>query len=243
MLADNADTSIQSGAFDADLHKPATFFYELLDFIAALLPCWRDDPSRPKVTSETPLTSQLCHFLNKSSRSAKGWDILHFQVEKQDETYKNRSIDLVAEHYEPVIYVDGRRYIEYDTLLPIECKLLPTPKGIDRDEREYVFSKYHSAGGIHRFKMGYHGLKHTTAAMIGYVQEETIASWEKRIAEWINDLISAHNPDWIDQDHLRHLRTDTALGLGLYDSVHIRKSASTNIHLRHIWIEMNRNSK
>jgi len=39
----------------------------------------------------------------------------------------------------------------------------------NRDEREYVFSKFSSTGGIQRFEAGHHGSNHVLGAMTGYI--------------------------------------------------------------------------
>ena len=96
MLAHSANHQAQSGALGKNVHLKATSMHELLDFIADQLPGWRDDPDRPKKTSETDLTSQLCGYLNTAARFSSGWDILQFRIEEPDEQQKGRKIDLVA---------------------------------------------------------------------------------------------------------------------------------------------------
>jgi hypothetical protein len=171
MLANTPDTSAQSGTLSSDVQKPATFRHELLDFITAELPRWRDRVDRRDETSETILTSQLCAHLNSAARRAAGWDILQFRVEEPDEKRKGRKIDLVPSPCGAAICVEGRRHTDFDSLMPIECKRLPIPKGEDRDEREYVFSSSSSTGGIQRFKAGHHGAAHTFGAMIWLYSE------------------------------------------------------------------------
>ena len=85
---------------------------------------------------------------------APGWDVLQFRTEIRDQNEGHRRIDLAPKPSGGVIFIDGRRHTQYDALMPIECKRLPTPKDKDRDEREYVFSRFSSAGGIQRFKAG-----------------------------------------------------------------------------------------
>jgi len=45
---------------------------------------------------------------------------------------------LVAASCGAAVWIEGRCHIDFDPLLPIECKRLPTPRGKDSDEREYV---------------------------------------------------------------------------------------------------------
>ena len=37
--------------------------------------------------------------------------------------------------------------------MPIECKRLTTPVGKERDEREYLISKFSSTRGVHRSRL------------------------------------------------------------------------------------------
>jgi hypothetical protein len=166
MLANLSPISYQSGTLKKDVHLPGSSLRELLDFITDELPRWRDRPDRNPETSETILTSQLCAHLNSAARNSHGWDILQFRIEEPDEQQRGRKIDLVPAPCGAIVWIEGRGYTDFEFLLPIECKRLPTPRGQDRDEREYVFSQYTSTGGIQRFKAGHHGASHSLGAMI-----------------------------------------------------------------------------
>jgi hypothetical protein len=239
MLANFPDVSAQSGCLNKDVHLPATSRYELLDFIAAELPHWRDDPERPKYQSETALTEFLCDYLTSAARMSSGWDILQFRTEVGDEQRKGRKIDLVPKPCGVNIWIDGRRHTQYEPLLPIECKRLPTPKGKKRDEREYVFNQYASTGGIQRFKAGNHGGKHNLGAMIAYVQEGTMLLWRKNVAGWIKDLIDSGQADWSEKDLLHLEHDDQLLRLAILRSLHTRENKLPEIELRHLWVGMN----
>ncbi|WP_231471595.1 hypothetical protein [Novosphingobium sp. CECT 9465] len=39
-------------------------------------------------------------------------------------------------------------------MLPIECKRLPTPAAADRDEREYLISRFSSTVGFSALRLG-----------------------------------------------------------------------------------------
>lgn len=238
MLANNPDTPAQFGTFGKDVHMPATFGHELLDFISGELPSWRDHPDRRKETAETILTSQLCAHLNSVARHSAGWDILQFRVEEADEQHKGRKIDLVAAPCGASICIEGRRHTEFESLMPIECKRLPIPADKDRDEREYVFSRHSSTGGIQRFKAGHHGAGYKLGAMIGYVQDETTAMWDSRVAEWIRAL-AGNQLGWTLKDLLHLERRDATLRLAVFRSSHERANSLPEIELRHFWIEMN----
>ena len=223
------------GALNGEVHKPATFFRELLDFIAENLPLWRDRNDRTAETSETVLTSQLCAHLNSAARVSTGWDILQFRTEEPDERVKGRTIDLVPAPAGTVLCVEGRSYTDFDALLPVECKRLPTPHGVDRDEREYVFSKYGSRGGIQRFKAGSHGAAHAVGAMIGFVQSNTVAFWKTTIAAWIRGL-AVSVAGWSDGDLLVLEVDDATVGTGRLRSSHARTAGLAEIELCHLWI-------
>jgi len=239
MLANSLDASAHCGNLNKDVHLPATSRHELLDFIAGELPRWRDDPERPKNQSETTLTEYLCDYLTSAAHMSEGWDILQFRTEVGDEQRKGRKIDLVPKPCGTTIWIDGRRHTQYDSLLPIECKRLPTPKDKDRDEREYVFNEYASTGGIQRFKAGHHGAAHMLGAMIAYVQEETTTFWFKRVSEWIQAIIASGQSGWTAKD-LLYLENDNELaGITTFRSTHTRGGGLQEIALRHLWIRMN----
>lgn len=239
MLADSLSTHAQIGALDKDVHLQMDSLYELLDFIADELPSWRDRTELINISSETELTSKLCGYLNSAARRSGGWDFLQFRSEESDEQQKGRKIDLVASPCNATVWVEGRRCTDFDTLLPIECKRLPTPKGKDRDEREYVVSKNSSTGGIQRFKAGHHGGNHTLAAMIAYVQDQTGPTWQQRINAWINELALSANSEWSKKDLLPLVTDSRKIGLSIYRSTHTRAKGLTDIALTHLWIEMN----
>jgi hypothetical protein len=238
MLADLEQRPTDLGMLAREVHTPATFLRELLGFITDQLPRWRDRPDRKPESSETVLTSRLCAHLNSAARNSGGWDILQFRPEEPDEQTPGRKIDLVAAPLAATIWVDGRRHDDFDTLLPIECKRLPTPKGTDRDEREYVFNQFGSTGGIQRFKAGHHGAKHNLAAMIAYVQEETCPYWDARIAEWIKGLVEAKVEGWASDDTLHLDMNDTTRQLAVLSSRHTRAHELPQIELRHLWLQM-----
>lgn len=238
MLADSSDHRTQIGALRKDAHLSATSMHELIDFIADELPLWRDDPDRPQKTSETDLTFQLCNHLNTAARFSPGWDILQFGTEAPDEQKKGRKIDLVASPCGAPIWIQGRRCTQFDILLPIECKRLPTPKGTDRDEREYVINRRATTGGIQRFKAGNHGAKHTLAAMIAYVQADSPDVWYDRLSAWIKELDGSVFPGWTSKDLLRIDLADAKPNVAIYHSSHTREKDLPDIDIRHLWIEM-----
>lgn len=239
MLANSLTAHAQVGTLGKDVHLKMASLYELLNFIADELPLWRDRTGRKNLLSEDELTSQLCGYMNSAARLSTGWDFLQFKREEPDEYQKGRMIDLAVSPCGVTILVEGRRCTDSDTLLPIECKRLPTPKGKDRDEREYVISRKSSTGGIQRFKAGLHGGNHTLAAMIAYVQDETAEIWHRRVTSWIKELSATDSSEWTAKDLLHIVPDSKRAGLTIYHSTHARQKGLPDIRMRHLWLVMN----
>ena len=239
MLANSQDAPIQSGSLSRNVQLPSESRYEILEFIAGKLPRWRGDPQRPHRTSETALTENLCDYLTSAARMSPGWDILQFRTEVADEEQKGRKIDLAPKPCGATIWIEGICYTQYQSLMPIECKRLPTPRESDRDEREYVFNRHASTGGIQRFKAGHHGRAHTLGAMIGYVQEGTATDWSKQVCGWISELAEAGIPEWSSSDALELTHDDLSDRVAQLRSSHKRAQGLADIELRHLWVMMN----
>lgn len=238
MLADQEEPRIQSGGLDRNLHLPAAWHLTLLEFIADELPKWRDDPKRPIETAETSLTSRLCAHMNSATRKSGGWDFLQFRVEEPDETVGGRKVDLVPAPSAATIWISGREYTQYSSLVPIECKRLPIPASATRDEREYLYSDHSSTGGVQRFKAGHHGAAHTIGAMIGYIQSRDIDFWDGQIRTWLQGLVATPVDGWSLDDELRIKKRDTAARSALLESMHRRNGGLPDMQLHHLWIDM-----
>lgn len=237
MLADSTHIAPQIGRLDQDIHLPFTAKLALIDFITEELPRWRDNPDRPKKDSETALTEYLCGYLNSAVYHTK-WSHIQFQTETTDETHSGRKIDLAVRPRAAVIIIEGRRHTQFDTLFPIECKRLPTPKGKDRDEHEYVISQFSTTGGIQRFKFGFHGAAHTFAAMIAYVQKHTCSQWFSEVNHWIRDLAAEPSSAWNDSEQLQSLSKNLDTKVHRFKSKHDREDDLGRLELHHLWIEM-----
>lgn len=238
MLADEGRSAAHSGALSANLHLPAEWFSSLVRFISGVLPEWRDDPARPAATSEDNLSAQLCTRLNSVCRHTPGWDFLQFRREEPDEIAGNRAIDLVPGTTGETLWINGRAYNEYQSLLPIECKRLPTPTGPKRDAREYLFSAGSSTGGVQRFKTGKHGAAHSRAAMIAYVQAEDVLHWRDKIDTWIDGLVAESVSGWSVSDKFILSSHDASSRTALLSSTHERTSDLPPVLIDHVWIEM-----
>jgi hypothetical protein len=238
VLVDEGNLVSAAGIIDPGVQLPGEWISNLLAFISASLPGWRDDPQRPSKASETGLTAQLCGYLNGLVRHSPGWDFLQFRREEPDDVDARRSIDLIAAPSGTVIFLGERSYTQYETLLPIECKRLPTPAGTERDEREYLFSQFSSTGGVHRFKAGYHGGSHPRGAMIAYIQDGDIPFWQDKLEAWITALVASMPGDWKEEDRLHPISHDTVERTGSLRSEHDRPAGLGPISLDHLWVQM-----
>lgn len=238
MLAENSH-QVQSGRLAKDVHKPATHNLELMAFIASELPRWRDHPDRPDKENETALTEYLCGYLNSAANESTGWSHIQFQTETGDEAQGGRKIDLAVKPRGGALVVGNRRHTQFQALFPIECKRLPTPKGKDRDEREYVFTKEGTTGGVQRFKFGHHGSTHDFAAMIGYVQDRDFTHWLNEINGWIQSLAKETGSAWSKADLLEKANDGSTEDVCALHSCHSRSASLNHCALRHLWIKMN----
>lgn len=237
LLADDVEGRVQTGTLQEGVHLRGEWVEALFSFIREVLPGWRDDPLRPAQTGETSLTAQLCARLTSATRHAAGWDFVQFRREEPDENDARRSIDLVVAPSGTLIWVEGRRYTEYETLVPIECKRLPTPAGSDRDEREYLYSQFKSTGGVQRFKAGHHAASHHRAGMIAYIQARTIPDWTTQLGMWVDELEATPVEGWSVADKLALVEYDQPLRTGTLRSRHTRRSDLEDIEIDHLWIE------
>ena len=237
MLAE-ASEDVQSGRLADELHLPATAKLELVEFIAQELPRWRDHPERPARHTETVLTEHLCDHLNSAAYFSPVWSHVQFRTETVDETHGGRKIDLTVKPRAACFVIEGRRHTQFDALLPVECKRMPTPKENNRDEREYVVTDRGSTGGIQRFKFGYHGASHNFAAMIAYVQERSFSQWLATVNGWIHDLSQEPGSLWTRADALRQFGEDPNARLFTLASRHERPEQLGDCELRHLWIAM-----
>jgi hypothetical protein len=238
MLADQSFPPA-SGRLDKTVQVPGAFREEVIGFMAKELPLWKERLSKAeRQESETFLTDRLRSHLNSATHHSDGFDVLQFGTEVPDEMVKGRAIDLAARPCAAIIVIEGRAYTDFETILPVECKRLPTPRSQDRDEREYVYSALSSTGGIQRFKAGHHGGAHKLGAMIAYLQEGEASVWEKQISKWIHDLAEHESSSWSLEDLLRPAAIQPS-GVAHMRSSHRRKSGLGEITIEHLWLEMN----
>jgi hypothetical protein len=190
------------------------------------------------VDSEDDITQDLVRYLNDRQEFPKQKVNYPFYFENQSKQ-GNKKVDIGVRC--------GRRYTATNNILMcwIEAKRLPTPKGRNRDEREYVFvsqentvnkkRKFDGNGGIQRFKEGEYASKLDRSIMIGYKQDNnTEEYWLLKINGWIADLANTDSGFWSNEDCLNKHNSNKC---SRFVSVHKRKDEST-IELHHFWIEL-----
>lgn len=237
MLAGWGRGGTRVGGLRRDVHPPMEWRENLMRYLATeLLPAWRDDPRRTRETGETRLTAQLCSYLNEATRRSN-WDWIQFKREEPDETDARRSLDLVVAPVGATVWLEGRDHDCYRTLLPIECKRLPTPRDASRDEREYLHGKK-TAGGVQRFKENHHAAAHQEAAMIAYLQERDIPFWLQQVDQWVSGLAADGVTGWSDKDRIALTNHDQHNRVASLRSTHARTGGGAPILVHHLWIEL-----
>lgn len=236
MLADTPPRTLGVGTLGKGIQQPGTFVMQLVHFVADHLPSWRDHPDRPAVCSETELTAQLGVYLNSEAR--RSMDFVQFMTEVPDSVQPGRHVDLAVQPC-GVLHVEGQSFTQFQILLTIECKRLPTPRDSRRSEREYVTANVGSTtGGIQRFKLGAHASAHNLAVMIGYLQSGTATQWLQRINKWITEESKA-NVLWTGERLVAAVGSSRghARSVHRFYSSHRRvKGTSDQIELWHLWI-------
>src|SRR4051794_20271602 len=134
MIADYGQTRPALGSLEAALHDADTFRKQVIVFIERELPSWRDLPERPSDTDEPRLNEYLCDHLDCAARK-RAFDVVRFTLEPVHRG--TRRGDIAVKPCRTII-VGSRTYHNFEQILPIECKRLPTPPGRDRNDLEYV---------------------------------------------------------------------------------------------------------
>lgn len=235
----NVETRMQFvGQITSGIDKKDTLILRTVNFVYKQLPAWRDDPDRPYQESENKLNLQLCKFLDSKART--DFPMVRFDHEEYQE--ERRSVDLSVSPAKST-FIGVELYTIYDPVIVIEGKRLPAPS---RDRfHEYVTGKNGKiSGGIQRFKLGLHGGKLATVAMIAYIQKRSIKEWHEAINEWISQLAidpNKTNCHWSDNERLDLISEDSTKYTASYRSSHNRTGSklSNNIEVYHLWILMN----
>jgi len=237
MIADEQPQHPFVGTPDATLLDADAFHEAIVTFIEQELPVWRERHKHRSITDEANLNQTLCVHLNSASRR-QCFDAVQFLQEPLQDASRRADIGVMPLG---TIMVEGRRYEDFEQLLPIECKRLPTPPDKRRSDCEYVHgTPGHRTGAIERFKHCLHGPTNDRAMIIGYVQSESFDHWvtavNARLAKLAKDAVDEDL--WSPAEILTTAAGSSRENLCRLQSTH-RRTDSTTVHLRHLWLGMN----
>ena len=241
MIADEPRPTPAVGAPDATVLEAGAFHRAIVRFIERELPVWRDRPTRPSLTDEPNLNQTLCLHLN-SAAHRQSFDAIQFLQEPLQSSARRGDIGV---HPLGSIVVEGRDYDDFEQLLPIECKRLPTPPDSRRGDVEYVHGLAgHRTGAIERFKHGLHGPANRRALIIAYVQAESFSHWLMIINARLALLAENGTDDglWQPAEALSGASATEDANIQKLTSNHRRlvpPSSSNAVDMEHLWLRMN----
>lgn len=240
MIADESRPTPGIGTPDATLLDADAFHHAIVAFIERELPVWRDRPTRPQLTDEPNLNQSLCLHLNSAARR-QCFDAIQFLQEAVQIAGRRADMGVMPLG---TIMVEGRTYEDFEQLLPIECKRLPTPPDKRRSECEYVHGLLgHRTGAIERFKHGLHGPTNHRAMIIAYVQSQSFTHWLTAINERLDKLANEGSDMglWSPAEPLS-VTTSSHSALHKIHSNHRRLQPpghSGFVGIEHLWLQMN----
>lgn len=240
MIANEPRPTPFVGVPDATVLGTDAFHHAIVAFVEHQLPVWRDRADRPPVNDEPRLNETLCDHLDCASRHS--FDSIRFSHEPYQTP--GRAADLAVKPGRHIV-VEGVGYSEFEQLLPIECKRLPTPPDKRRSDCEYVHGlPGHRTGAIERFKHGLHGPTNRRALIIAYVQEESFGRWltiiNKRLRQLANN--GADNGLWSPTELISSSGDVIHGGVCKLGSRHRRillPATFDGIDVDHLWMQMN----
>lgn len=240
MIADESRPVPALGNLNAGVLELGAFCREIVSFVEGELPIWRQRPEIAAVEDEPRLNQSLCLHLDKVSRHR--FDSIRFLQEPIQSSGRNADIGVL-----PVdtITVEGISYQDYEQLLPIECKRLPTPPDSRRSDLEYVHGMPgQRTGGIERFKHGLHGRENRHALMIGYVQKESFDHWSSAINTRLASLAKQGSDGglWEPAESLSAEGSASIARTKRLISQHKRRRppcCSESVVIHHLWLAIN----
>lgn len=211
-----------------------TSIRRVIEFLDKHLPKFPDIFKRKtlskKIEGEDLITQELYEYLQNLTYKD---GIFMFQFQRKAFKFSHSS-DL------GVIAV-GNLYQLSHAFFLIEAKRLPTPgkdkKGNSR-EREYVSS---DAGGIQRYKKGFHGAELSDSALIGYIQKNNCNYWHQKINDWIKELIKTNKAvdiSWNEDDLLLEEKDFTNTKKYNSKNIRIGSSNTDSIRIHHYLMEL-----
>lgn len=206
-------------------------FDMVVEFLKAHLPQFAESVLNADIENENGLNGRLSRFITNAAVQ----EIFFAERESmEDETRGNSpAVDIG-------IYLNVEDIgIDPPLITVFEGKRLTT-KLPNKRHREYVIGheevgKYIQCGGIERYKFAIHGGKLNHAGMIGYIQDGTPDSWQKKVDTWICDLCSQpSDPAWSEREKLIPQKNDGRVGE--YSSIVSR--VDSELHLTHLWVDL-----
>lgn len=214
---------------DADKFTSIKKVIEFLDKNLPKFPVvFKNKTSRTFVEPEDDISQILWAFLSRKARTD------FFMIQFQYRYFKSRRSSDFG-----IIEVEDNNPNDLDEyFFVIEAKRLPTDFKEKSREREYVLS---DAGGMQRYKKGFHGVGLSDSALIGYIQKDNCNHWHQKINDWITDLIKTNkSPDisW-NNDDLLILENDF-INTKKYNSQNARivDSNKDSIRIHHYLMEL-----
>ena len=187
---------------------------------------------KPNIEKETLLNQQLVDFFTGKVDEFNPYIEFKFIFRKDDEN----ELTLSKPDVGVTIWSKKQSLSNVESFFQIECKRLPTPDiSKNRSEKEYVMGTKKHGGGIERFKSTKHGSHLNEAALIAYVQDETLVYWHDKIKSWINEEICTKTTYWEAQDHLKNIYTKNKLHK--YCSI-CKRNMAKPIKLHHYLIDI-----
>lgn len=214
---------------DAD---KSTSIKKVIEFLDVNLPqfpkYFKNKTSIIAVEPEDDISQILWAFLERKARSE------FFMVQFQYRYFKTRR----SSDFGIIEAEDNHQNTLDEYFFVIEAKRLPTDFKDKSREREYVSS---DAGGMQRYKKGFHGAGLSASALIGYIQKGNCNHWHQTINGWITDLIKTNTSvdiAWNNDDLL--VSEKDFIYTKKYNSQNIRivNSNEDSIRIHHYLMEL-----
>ena len=218
--------SLDLPEIDADKSTSIKKVIEFLDKNLPQFPSYfKNKTSVIAVEPEDDISQILWVFLERKARSE------FFMVQFQYRYFKTRR----SSDFGIIEAEDNHQNTLDEYFFVIEAKRLPTDFKDKNREKEYVLS---DAGGMQRYKKGYHGAGLSDSALIGYIQKENCNHWHQKINEWISDLINTNKAIWNNDDKLTLEKDFTNTKKYSSENSRIVDSKKDSIKIHHYLMEL-----
>ncbi|HMS40136.1 MAG TPA: hypothetical protein PKE69_07925 [Pyrinomonadaceae bacterium] len=229
------DFKNNTSKYKSEINTSQRAIGKLIEFLDKYLPefpaLFKKKTANTNIKGEDAISEEVWEYLQSIAQHTRKIFMFQFQRKERGST---RSSDFGVLIVKPFNISPSKEFFR------IEAKRLPTP-GTDKDgnsrEREYVQS---DAGGIQRYKKGFHAPDLPQSAIIGYIQKENCSHWHKKINEWIQQLIPIKKADidWNAQDLLVHSADFSTTQKYVSTNTRIVNSPPDSILLWHYLMEL-----